>query len=145
MPGQQAERLLHLSITGSNRDGRTRIRVPSCRRCDLTVTLPSQLSKGAKGVACLSGGVRMYTYFNPLIHAVLVCILSEADPRVKDLSIRRLSGHQRSMGKRRGGKAFHKECVTKRARSCGIWSSVPPGNLGARAEQFRGPQTVSGH
>lgn len=42
-----------------------------------------QLSKRARGVACPSGGVRIHTHFNSLIHSVLVWIPPEADPEAR--------------------------------------------------------------
>lgn len=88
----------------------------------------------ARGVVCQSGGARICTQvLNSLIRSVLVWIPPEADLR-QGFYLDSTGNMSWEHGEERGGRAAHKECVTKPATPVNIWSSTPPGNLGAREE-----------
>lgn len=95
-----------------------------------------QLRKGARGVACLSGGVRIHTHFNSLIHSVLVWIPPEADPEARISAsgdyLDTKGNTSWSVG--RPGQERHSIKCYQVSPSGGIWSSGPPGSVGARAE-----------
>lgn len=142
-PGQWAEHLPHQPIAGGKKDGSMRARAPSHYHCSprpwgaSAAVIPMSWKADrstARGVVCQSGGARICTQvLNSLIRSVLVWIPPEADLR-QGFYLDSTGNMSWEHGEERRGRAAHKECVTKPATPVNIWSSTPPGNLGAREE-----------